>query len=171
MANQLSDKVSYIRGMMEGMQFNADSNEGKLLIKIVELLGEMADEVEVIGEAQDELGDYVDDIDEDLADLEDALFGDEDDEDIDFDDDDMFDDEDGFEDEDDFEDDEDDEPEEGIFVECICEKCKGSFYVREDELSPAAKHVCPHCGAHVHAVPSYEADVEIPVAHLEDEDE
>ena len=52
MANQLSDKVSYIRGLMEGMKFDTDSNEGRLLDKIIELLGDMADEIEAVSDAQ-----------------------------------------------------------------------------------------------------------------------
>ena len=174
MANQLSDKVSYIRGLMEGMQFNTDSNEGRLLDKIIELLGDMADEIEAVSDAQDELSEYVDSIDEDLADLEDAIFDDEDDDEEDEDDDeyDMMDDD---EDEEDYdgeldEDDESDDDED-IYVECICPKCKSAFYVKENELSADALHVCPRCEAHVHAVPDYESDEEIPVAHLvEDED-
>ena len=176
MANQLSDKVSYIHGLMEGMKFDTDSNEGRLLGKIVELLGDMAEEIEAVSEAQDELSEYVDSIDEDLADLEDALFDDEDDDDDDEDDDfDDFDDEDDEDDFDDFDDEDDEdaaEAEADIYVECICPQCKASFYVKENELSPEALHVCPRCGAKVHAVPDYETDEEIPVARLvEDKDE
>ena len=177
MANQLSDKVSYIRGLMEGMQFDTDSNEGRLLGKIVDLLGDMADEIEAVSEAQDELSEYVDSVDEDLADLEDAIFDDEDDdEDDEDDDDDDFDEDDEEEDfdEDDFDDvdDEEDEGEADIYVECLCPQCKAAFYVKETELSPDALHVCPRCNAQVHAVPDYETDEEIPVAHLvEDKDE
>ena len=177
MANQLSDKVSYIRGLMEGMKFDTASDEGRLLGKIVEVLGEMADEIEAVSEAQDELSEYVDSIDEDLADLEDELFDEDDNEDGEDDeflddeeeeDDELFDDED-----EDFDgDDEDDGEEPDIYVECICPQCKASFYVKENELSADALHVCPRCGARVHAVPDYESDEEIPVAHLvEDKDE
>ena len=172
MANQLSDKVSYIHGLMEGMKFDTDSNEGRLLGKIVELLGEMADEIEAVSEAQDELSEYVDSIDEDLADLEDAIFDDEDEDDDDDDDFDLDDDEDDF-DEDDFDDEEEDEDDEeaDIYVECVCPQCKAAFYVKETELGPDALHVCPRCDAKVHAVPDYETDEEIPVARLvEDED-
>ena len=174
MANQLSDKVSYIRGLMEGMKFDTASDEGRLLGKIVEVLGEMADEIEAVSEAQDELSEYVDSIDEALADLEDELFDEEDDEDGEFLDDEEEEDDELFDDEDeDFDgDDEDDGEEPDIYVECICPQCKASFYVKENELSADALHMCPRCGARVHAVPDYESDEEIPVAHLvEDKDE
>jgi len=175
MANQLSDKVSYIRGLMEGMKFDTDSNEGRLLGKIVEVLGDMAEEIEAVSDAQDELSEYVDSIDEDLADLEDALLGDEEDDDEDdYDDDDEDDDEDEDFDDEDYDDEDeldDEEIDDDIYVECICPECKASFYVKENELSPDALHVCPRCDKRVHAVPDYESDEEIPVAHLaEDED-
>ena len=43
MASHLTDKVSYIRGLMEGMKFDTESDQGKLLDKIVELLDDMAE--------------------------------------------------------------------------------------------------------------------------------
>ena len=43
MASHLTDKVSYIRGLMEGMKFDKESDQGKLLDKIVELLDDMAE--------------------------------------------------------------------------------------------------------------------------------
>ncbi len=175
MANQLADKVSYIRGLMEGMQFDETSNDGKLLSKIVELLDDMAREIESVSEAQDELSEYVDSIDEDLADLE-GLFDDDEDDDEDDEDDEDDDDDDGDEDDDiiDLEglgDGDEADGDEDIFVECICPKCKASFYVKEAELGEDALHVCPRCGAHVHAVPDYEDDEEIPVAHLVEDDD
>lgn len=201
MANHLTDKVSYIRGLMEGMQFDTTSDEGKLLERIVDLLGDMAEEIGRVTESQDELSEYVDSIDEDLCELEDALFDDEDEEDDDEDDDDIYsfssaddDDEDEDEDEDDdFEgcdghcegcdgcdeiyDEEDakllngDYDEDNIFVECLCPSCKASFYVKEEELSDDAFHICPRCNARVHVVPDYEDDEEIPVAHLAEDDD
>lgn len=173
MTNQLSDKVSYIRGLMEGMKFDTDSDEGRLLGKIVEALGDMAQAIEAVSEAQDELSEFVDNIDEDLSEIEEVLFDDEDD-DEDEDDYDDLDDEDDFDedDEDDEDEDEDDDTDTDIYVECVCPQCKMTFAVLESELSPDALHVCPECGAKVHAVPTYETDHEISVAHLaEDEDE
>lgn len=176
MANHLTDKVSYIRGLMEGMKFDTTSDEGMLLNKIVELLGDMAEEIGAVSEAQDELSEYVDSIDEDLNELEEVLCSEEEEEEAEDDDDG----EDG--DEDDFAcdgfcescdgcdgDDEDGEDDDNIFVECICPNCKASFYVKENELSADSLHICPRCEARVHVVPDYEDDEEIPVAHLADD--
>lgn len=178
MASHLTDKVSYIRGLMEGMKFDTESDQGKLLDKIVELLDDMAEEIGRVSDSQEELSEYVDTIDESLSEMEDMLLSDDGDDDYDdFDDDDEDESED---DEDDFECDGDcsacegcgedeDYDEDNIFVECICPNCKASFYAKEDELGDDVFHICPRCGARVHVVPDYEDDEEIPVAHLADE--
>lgn len=197
--SHLNEKVSYLRGLMEGMKLDTSTNEGKVLTQIVELLDSVACEIADIAEAHEELSEYVDSIDQDLDDLENVFdeafdieededFDDDDDvdEDEDFDgDDDVDEDEDFDEDEEDFEDEEDlddvcdgdcagcsgceDEEYDGeIFVECMCTECKGTFYVKEDELADDAFHICPRCGARIHVVLDYEAD--IPVAALADDE-
>ena len=42
----LTEKAAYLKGMMEGMNFEPTTNEGKLLVKVIELLDEMALTVE-----------------------------------------------------------------------------------------------------------------------------
>ena len=42
----ISEKVAYLKGLMEGMNLNADSNEGKLFLAIADVLDEIALEVE-----------------------------------------------------------------------------------------------------------------------------
>ena len=81
----LTEKTAYLKGMMEGMKFNAASDEGRLLAKIVEILDDMAlevddleNQVDAIDDFTDELAEYAEQIDDDLTDLED-----EDDEDYD----------------------------------------------------------------------------------------
>lgn len=74
----MTDKVAFLRGLAEGMNLNPDTPENKLLLKMLEVLGDFSQELEVLREEQDELIDYVDSLDEDLADLEEALFDDED---------------------------------------------------------------------------------------------
>lgn len=73
----LSDKVSFLRGMAEGMNLNPEKQENKLLLKMLEVLGDFSREIEALREEQDELIDYMDSIDEDLSDLEETLFEDD----------------------------------------------------------------------------------------------
>ena len=90
--NHLTDKVAYIRGLMEGLKLDTQTNEGKILSQIVELLGEMAGELEDVQIVQEEMSSFVDSIDEDLCELEHVigLDDEEDDEDEDEEDDEDF---------------------------------------------------------------------------------
>ena len=92
----LGKKVGFLKGLMEGMSYDTESANGKLMAGIVGLLGDLSDRVEAIDELLEDLNDYVESIDEDLTELEgardddmDGLFDGEDDDD-DFDDDMMF---------------------------------------------------------------------------------
>lgn len=76
----ISEKVAYLKGLMEGMNLNADSNEGKLFLAIADVLDEIALEVEDLTDEVMELGDGLDVISDDLGDVEDIVY-DEDDED------------------------------------------------------------------------------------------
>ena len=88
----LGKKVGFLKGLMEGMSFDTESANGKLMAGIVGLLGDLSDRVEAIDDLLEDLNDYVESIDEDLTQLEgardddmDGLFDDDDDDD-DFDD-------------------------------------------------------------------------------------
>lgn len=94
----LVQKVSYLRGLADGLGIDESSKEGKLLLQIVDVLEEFADVLNETIEDQMDLEEYVNFIDEDLADVEDELYGTEDDEDYDYDDDFDFDDFDDYDD-------------------------------------------------------------------------
>ena len=77
----ISEKVAYLKGLMEGMNLSADSNEGKLFRAIVDVLDEIALEVEDLTDEVMELGDGLDVVSDDLSDVEDLVYDeDEDDE-------------------------------------------------------------------------------------------
>ena len=111
---ELKEKVAYIKGMMEGMEFDTATKEGKLLAAVVDVLEEMAKEVTNIDEDVDTLYDEVDAMSEDLEDVENFLF-DEDG---------------GDEDEDDY----DEEYEAGLY-EITCPQCGEVVCVDEDMLA------------------------------------
>lgn len=79
----LIQKVSYLRGLADGLGIDENSKEGKLLLHIVDILEEFADVLDETIENQEDLEEYVTFIDEDLADVEDDIYG-EDDEDDDY---------------------------------------------------------------------------------------
>ena len=103
-----SEKVAFIKGLMEGLAMDAAKPETKILNYMVEVLEELASSNNALIEENIKLRDYIEELDEDLGMVEELIYSeDEDDEDAEY----------GYyddEDEDDwgFEDDEDDEDEE-----------------------------------------------------------
>lgn len=89
--NYLTEKVAYLKGLAEGLGIEENSKEGKLLLHIVDALEEFADVLDETIDNQIELEEYVNFMDEDLADLEEDIYGIDDEEyydedDFDFDD-------------------------------------------------------------------------------------
>lgn len=74
----LYERVSYLRGLCEGMELSKDSKEGKVIAAIIDTLDEFADAIIELYEEQGELSDYIDSIEEDLTDMEEDFYGDED---------------------------------------------------------------------------------------------
>ena len=68
--NDLSKKVGYLKGLMEGMDFSGDPSKEKLFAAMADLLTEISDRVLSMEELMDDLNDYVESIDDDLAELE-----------------------------------------------------------------------------------------------------
>ncbi len=74
----VKEKVSYLQGLTKGLAVNDQSAEGKLLINIIDVLDDFAEEFESIADAHDDLEDYVETIDEDLTELEGEVYEDPD---------------------------------------------------------------------------------------------
>ena len=141
----MSEKSAYLKGLMDGLKLDTESNEGKMIAAIVDLLGDMSRRMVDIEDTTIAISDELDEIEEDLDAIEDFIM-DEDDED----------DWDEYEDEEDYydPDDEDDEeePEEGFDfgdedstiyeVECAC----GNVIDFDEEVLESGSIVCPNCG-------------------------
>ncbi len=125
--NNLSDRVSYLKGLAEGMEIDTDGKTGKLLLSMIDVLGEMAEAIQRLAAEHEELDEYVESIDDDLAEIEEALF---DDEDMDM-----------YGDEDDDEDDDDDD-----LIECECPHCGNTIYFDAETFDLSDDHTCPSCG-------------------------
>ena len=80
---EINERVAYLKGLAEGMELNTEKREGKLLSAILDVLEDIALELEDIRDEQAELADGLDAVSDDLEDVEDAVFEDEDDEDED----------------------------------------------------------------------------------------
>ena len=139
----ISEKSAYLKGLMDGLNLNTETNEGKMIAAIVDLLGDVTRRLADVEETTIAISDELDEIEEDLDAIEDFIL-DEDD----YDDDEDWDDE---EDEDEW-DDEDEDYEEGFDfgdpdttiyeVECAC----GSIINFDEETLEEGSIVCPNCG-------------------------
>ena len=80
----ISEKVAYLKGLAEGLDLDVEkSKEGKLISVMIGILEEMAMSIEDLEENDLDLGEEIDALSDDLADVEEVVFGDDMDEDDD----------------------------------------------------------------------------------------
>ncbi len=70
----ISEKVAYIKGLAEGL-----NTDDKVINAILDVLGDIAAEIDDVEEVVADMGDQVDAVDEDLASVEELIYDDEDD--------------------------------------------------------------------------------------------
>ena len=139
----ISEKSAYLKGLMDGLNLNTETNEGKMIAAIVDLLGDVTRRLTDVEETTIAISDELDEIEEDLDAIEDFIL-----------DEDEYDDDEDWDDEEDDEDwdDEDEDYEEGFDfgdpdttiyeVECAC----GSIINFDEETLEEGSIVCPNCG-------------------------
>jgi len=69
----ISEKAAYIKGMAEMMGVDESKPEGKIMKAVIELLGDLAHEIEDLNENAMDLAEEIDQLSDDLADVEEAL--------------------------------------------------------------------------------------------------
>lgn len=138
---ELSKKVAYLKGLMEGLKIDDSTNEGKILTIMADILDEMSATVEDIAEEVDETVELVDTLDEDLGEIEDLIYGDDDDDDCCCDDDD------------------DDDDDDDAMYECVCPNCGDTIMLGENIIADGSIE-CPNCGE----------SLEFDFSEIEDED-
>lgn len=74
----ITEKVAYLKGLAEGMKMDNTTNEGKLMLAIIDALDDIALTVSDLEDSMAELSAQVDEIDDDLGNVEEELYGDED---------------------------------------------------------------------------------------------
>ena len=137
----LSEKSAYLKGLMDGLKLSTETDEGKMIAAIVDLLGDVTRRLHDVEETTIAISDELDEIEEDLDAIEDFILDEEDDEDWDDEDDDDYD----FDDEDEDMDEGFDfgDPDTTIYeVECAC----GSIINFDEETLEEGSIVCPDCG-------------------------
>ena len=66
----ISEKVSYLQGLSEGLNIREGSPQGKIISGILSVLDEIAESILVMQDRFDELQEYVESMDTDLQELE-----------------------------------------------------------------------------------------------------
>lgn len=136
----ISEKVAYLKGLADGLQLSDETKEGKILLSVIDVLSDIASEIDDLNENQLDIGDELDALSEDLGDVEDILFGDYDEDDDECcccDDDDCCCEDD--------EDDEDEEDDEELEFEATCPECGADIALSEADLNKGSID-CPSCG-------------------------
>ena len=127
--SKLTDRISFLKGMAAGMKLNMDKDANKLMLEMLTVMGEMAEEMAAMTEAHNDLNEYVESIDDDLAELEETLFGE---------------DELGGEDED-LSGDEDEDMDEDDLIEYACPHCGHEIEFRASDVEFDEDFLCPQC--------------------------
>jgi hypothetical protein len=70
----LYEKIAYLNGLLDGMDIEKASKEGKALLLVSEILEDIVSIVEDLDVEQEEMEDYVTAIDEDLSSIENEIF-------------------------------------------------------------------------------------------------
>ncbi len=73
----ICEKIAYIKGLAEGLNLDETKPEGKVLLAIIDLLGDITEEICDIEDGCDELMEQIDAVDEDLSALEDFIYEDD----------------------------------------------------------------------------------------------
>ncbi|NLN18692.1 MAG: hypothetical protein GX162_05350 [Firmicutes bacterium] len=140
----VKERIAYLRGLIDGSGFCADDPQAKSAWdSLLAICSDLADKVEMLEAGQAETEEYLEAIDCDLADLEDVLFG------------------------------LDDDTYDGDIVEMICPECNEEIFFEEDFLYDSDVEIaCPSCGAVVYATGDCAGKAHTNGASLEDiEDE
>ena len=74
----VSEKVAHLKGIVEGMEYDTSTKEGKIIGLIIDLLQDISDDLTGLDDDVETLYDFADELDEDLGAVESALFGDDD---------------------------------------------------------------------------------------------
>ena len=118
----ISEKVAYLKGLAEGLNLDTEkSKEGKLISVMIGILEEVGLSLEDLDENTTALGEELDAVSDDLADVEEIVYGDDEDECGC-----------GCEDED--------------FFEVECPNCGEDLEIDESVLETGSVE-CPNCGA------------------------
>ncbi len=127
--SELSKKAAYIKGLADGLDLDDKSSEGKIIMQLLELVGDMADEIEEQRGNIDDIDELLDEMSSDLIDVMHEHYDNDDDGGDDFLDDEEY----------DYDDDEDD------LYEIECPHCHEDVMIEFDMIDEDNAIICPNC--------------------------
>jgi phage FluMu protein Com len=77
MLRDMSEKVSYLQGLTEGLNITESSPQGKIISGMLNVMNEMADELNLMQQDFAEIKEYIESIDDDLFELEETVLDEE----------------------------------------------------------------------------------------------
>ena len=123
----LTDRTSYLRGLAEGLKIDTEKAENKLMLEMLAVMEDMAARIQELDSDVDELDEYVTSMESDLSDLEDFVYDDGDEDEID----DM----------------EEFEADDEITVRCP--RCGKEFTIMVGDINFDENVICPACGENI----------------------
>lgn len=124
----IGEKVSYVKGLAEGLAIDESSKEGKIIWAMLDILSDIAENLSEVDEELNDVADIMTDMEESVSDLEDIVYD--------------VDDDDDYDDEDDFDDDL------GELYETVCPACGNNIRFDYEQAAAGAMD-CPNCGQHL----------------------
>lgn len=124
---EITERVAYLKGLAEGLGLDTESKEGKVIVTMIDILDDIALELQDHQDQILEISDGLDAVSDDLEDVEDLVYE---------------------EDEDDLDDDEDEDDEDDGDEDCYattCPTCEETIYFDESILEDG-EVICPNCG-------------------------
>ena len=113
---ELLEKVAYLKGMLNGMDLDSDKKETRLITAMIDVIDDLAASVTDLEEETNEMCELIDVLDVDLGEVEEAVFGDEDEDDL-----------------------------EEEMYEVTCPTC-GEVLCVDEEMLDEGEMTCPNCG-------------------------
>ena len=70
----ITENAAYVKGLAEGLKLDESTNEGKLIVKMLDVIEEMAEKISILESANEEMFNYIEGMSEDLVNLENDFY-------------------------------------------------------------------------------------------------
>lgn len=75
---ETTESLGYLKGLLDGMDLDENKKETKIYRAIIDVIENLSEDIDDIGEGMEIMAEQLDAVDEDLSDVEDYIFDDDD---------------------------------------------------------------------------------------------